>query len=82
MFLWGDSAQIYSLSGKLPPGRYIVSYHVTFYPNAIVETKNAIDKVKPKYIVQTKYTPEIKNFLDNYDLKYKIDDTLVYERKT
>ena len=39
IYLWSDSAQIYVLSGKLPPGRYAVSYHVTFYPDAARETK-------------------------------------------
>src|SRR3989338_3155779 len=41
IFLWSDSGQIYALSNKLPPGRYIVSYHITFYKEAINEKKKA-----------------------------------------
>ncbi len=81
VFLWSDSAQIYALSGKLPPGRYIVSYHITFYKDAIEETKKIIDEKKPKYIIQTKDHAAINHFLDEYDLKYKLaGDVKVYER--
>ena len=82
VYLWSDSAQIYSLSGKLPPGRYIVSYHVTFYPDATRETREAIEKKKVKYIIQTKQGSQILQFLDNYELKYKIEGVNIYERKS
>ena len=82
VYLWSDSAQVYSLSGKLPPGRYAVSYHVTFYPDATAETREAIEKKKVKYIIQTKQSPEILQFLDNYELKYKIEGVNIYERKS
>lgn len=80
VFLWSDTGQIYALANKLPPGRYIVSYHITFYNDAIAETKKAIDEKKPKFIIQTKNTDEVNNFLDNYSLKYMIDKTRIYER--
>ncbi len=82
IFLWSDSAQIYALSEKLPPGRYAVSYHITFYKDAIDETKKALDSTKPKYIISTKESPELENFLTGYILKYKIDNALVYERQS
>lgn len=82
VYLWSDSPQIYVLSEKLPPGRYTVSYHVTFYPDATAETKKAIDETRAKYIIQTKQGPEILQFLDNYELKYKIDGANIYERKS
>lgn len=81
VFLWSDSPQIYALSGKLPPGRYTVSYHITFYKNAMDETRNAINTVKPKYIIVTKHTPEVNNFLIFYNLKYIIKGSKVYERE-
>jgi 4-amino-4-deoxy-L-arabinose transferase-like glycosyltransferase len=81
VYLWSDSAQIYVLAGKLPPGRYTVAYHVTFYPDAIRETKKAIDAKNVKYIIQTKEGPEIQQFLDNYELKYRLDGVNIYERK-
>ncbi len=80
IFLWGDSAQIYALSGKLPPGRYTVMYHITSYPNAIDETISAVEKSDPRFIIQTKDNPEISNFLKGYQFKYKIDDAIIYER--
>ena len=82
VYLWSDSAQIYSLSGKLPPGRYTVSYHVTFYPDALTETKNAIEERKVKYIIQTKENNTIMQLLDSYELRYKINGANVYERKS
>jgi len=81
IFIWGDQAQIYALSGKLPPGRYTVSYHVTFYKNAIGETLGDINRVQPKYIIQTKTDGTIENFLASYVLKYKIDGAQIYERQ-
>lgn len=81
VFLWGDSPQIYALSNKLPPGRYTVAYHITSYPGAIEETKEAIDKVAPKYIIQTKEDPAISNFLAGYKLRYIIDKAKIYEKQ-
>jgi hypothetical protein len=81
VFLWGDNAQVYALSGKLPPGRYAVAYHITFYKDGIEETKKAIGKKSPKYIIEVKHSPEIENFLSNYTLLYTIDNVLIYERQ-
>lgn len=81
IFIWGDNAQVYILSGKLPPGRYTVSYHVTFYKNATSETRDALLKARPKYIVQTKEGDEIQNFLDGFELRYEIDNAKIYERQ-
>ena len=81
VFIWGDSGQIYILSGKLPPGRYIVSYHMTFYKDAIDETRQDIEKQRPKYIIQTKKDPALSPLLSYYTLKYKIGDVNIYERQ-
>lgn len=81
VFIWGDSGQIYALAGKLPPGRYIVSYHITFYKNAIDETRKVLDIIRPKYIIQTKETTEINNFLGFYSLKYTLNNAKIYERQ-
>ncbi|MEK7549067.1 MAG: glycosyltransferase family 39 protein, partial [Patescibacteria group bacterium] len=29
IFIWGNNAQIYKMTDKLPPGRYAVTYHIT-----------------------------------------------------
>lgn len=81
IFLWGDSGQIYFLSNKLPPGRYIVAYHITFYKDAVLEVSEKIKKEKPKYIIQTKNDGAIDAFLTGYVLRYKIRETKIYERE-
>lgn len=81
IFLWSDSGQIYALSGILPPGRYIVSYHITNYPNAIEETKKEIWFKRPKFIIDTKHTRGLDNFTEGYKLKYKISNADIYERQ-
>lgn len=81
VFLWTDSAQIYALSDKLPPSRYIVSYHITFYKDALEITKNAIESKKPKYIISTKDSPELSLFVSSYKLRYSMKNAKIYERK-
>lgn len=81
VFLWGDSAQIYALSGKLPPGRFTVAYHITQSPKNIEETKQAVAKAAPKYIIQTKKDDAISNFLTGYELRYVIDGANIYEKQ-
>lgn len=81
VFLWSDSAQIYALSNKLPIGKYIVAYHMTYYEDAEKIMKNKIDIIQPKYIIQTSLEPMIKEFLNSYRLKYIMNGTNIYERE-
>lgn len=81
VLLISDSGQIYSLAKKLPPGRYIVSYHMTFYKDAIYETQEDIKKVKPKYIITTKESSEFAPLLLGYSLKYSMSGVKIHERK-
>lgn len=82
VFIWGDSAQIYVLSGKLPPGRLAVSYHATFYPDAFQETIRAIDKNKPKYIVVLSENGQYEQLIKSYSLSFVLSKgAIVYERK-
>lgn len=81
VFLWSDSAQLYMLSGMEPITKYIVSYHMTFYKDGKEEVKEKIDLYKPRFIIQTSDNPEIKNFLSSYDLRYRIQEVLIYERE-
>jgi hypothetical protein len=80
VFIWGDSGQIYALAGKIPPGRYIVAYHITFYKQAVEETQRAIEKSNPKYIIVIKKGDEVDPLLTSYSLRYKIEDAYVYEK--
>lgn len=81
IFLWSDSGQIYALSEKLPIGKYIVAYHMTFYKNALQETKSALNDIKPRFIIDTKQTMELQSLLLGYVFKYKIADAKIYERQ-
>lgn len=81
VFLWSDSPQIYALSKKLPIGKYIVAYHITFYKNADVITKKQIDNAKPKYVIQTVEDPLISELLTSYQLRYIMQGVKIYERQ-
>lgn len=81
VFLWSDSGQIYAMLGMLPPGKYIVAYHITYYNNAVSYMIEQISKTKPRYIIRTKDSPEFRNFLPSYVLKYKILNSDIYERQ-
>lgn len=82
IFVWGEGSCIYALSGKLPPGRYTVNYHI-FDFNGFGETLKAIEAVKPKIIIKLKDEkrnwPELDQYLEkNYHLFFspKIPDQI------
>jgi len=79
IFLWGDSAQLYKMSNKLPPGRYTVAYHIKFYKNSVNETKKAVEKAKPKYIIIENQKNPIPFPVSSYGQKIVIDNVLIYE---
>ena len=81
VFIWGDNAQIYVLSERLPVGRYTVSYHVTFYPNAILETKAAIEKNKPAFIIAIRDDFPASLLDKEYSLKEEMGGVKIYERR-
>lgn len=75
-----NSSTIYYMADKLPPGRYIVAYHMEFYKNAIDETKKALDNKKPKYIISTNDNL-VKEFINDYELQYILHDVKIYEKQ-
>ncbi|HSX09461.1 MAG TPA: hypothetical protein VLF93_04875 [Candidatus Saccharimonadales bacterium] len=79
IFIWGNNAQIYALSHKLPPGKYTVAYHI-LQNNALVETQIAIDKSKPKYIIALKEIQPLPFALPLYIMRYDIPGAIIYER--
>lgn len=81
IFFWGDSGQVYYLAHKLPPGRFIVSYHVIFVPGALSETKEAVAKTKPKYAIALRSDRQFHEIITGYQLKYTIEGAEVYERQ-
>jgi len=79
IFLWGNSAQIYTLTNTLPPGRYAVAYHITS-DQAMNETQKAIDEKKPQFfVIQPDITtPQLD--LSAYRYRATIGTTTIYER--
>ena len=80
VFIWGNNAQVYALSGKLPPGRYTVAYHISGYKDGINNTKEVLLKEKPKFIIIMPDQNQIPFSLYNYGKGVKIDNVLIYER--
>jgi hypothetical protein len=81
VFLWSDSPQIYALSNKLPIGKYVVAYHIKFYKNADIVTKEEIETATPKFIIQTVDGPLDNDILSSYQLRYIIEGAKIYERQ-
>jgi hypothetical protein len=80
IFLWGDSAQIYALSHKLPPVRYTVAYHIKQNKNGVAETQEALNKTQPKYIITLAESSPIPFQLTNYKTTFAITGATIYER--
>ena len=80
IFIWGNNAEIYKLSDKLPIMRYVVAYHITYFPTGMSEMKKAISDKKPKLII---VAPDYSPFplsLKNYREKINIAGAIVYEK--
>lgn len=80
IFIWGNNAQVYKLTGKLPPGKYAAAYHITSYPDGVSNTKTGILMKKPKTIVIMPNVGQIPFSLLNYREKIIINNVLIYER--
>ena len=80
IFIWGNNAQVYKLTGKLPPGRYTVSYHITNYNDGWDNTMGGLNKTKPKLIIIMPNAPSFPFTLSGYYPKIKINGIEVYEK--
>lgn len=79
IFIWGNNAQVYKLSNKLPPGRFTVLYHITASNEYLNETLYAIKRIKPKYIIVTSLKNPSPFDLNDYTYKLNINNSLIYE---
>lgn len=84
IYVWGTEPGIYYLSGRLPVGRYTVSYHVADF-NGYEETMAALALTPPRLIVRLKSEklpfPELDGLLAaDYVLTETIGDRLIYLR--
>ncbi len=80
VFIWGNNAQVYKMTEKLPPGRYTVAYHINGYKDGFDNTLENINKIKPKFIVIMKNVYPYPFSLINYRQRINIDKIDIYER--
>jgi hypothetical protein len=84
IFVWGTEPEIYSLSYRLPIGKYTVSYHIVEF-NAYKQTMDAIRATNPTYIVIIDDSPqfdELMSFISqNYTIEKAIDGATLYVKK-
>lgn len=83
IFVWGTEPAIYTISNRLPVGKYTVSYHISDF-HALDETMNALRKSPPKYIViltnENTSFPELKNYISSVAVLVKtIGEAQVYK---
>lgn len=80
IFIWGNNAQVYQLTNKLPPGRYTVAYHITSYKDGIENTKKELENKKPKFIIIMSNVSSFPFPLIMYYQKIKLNGIEIYER--
>lgn len=80
IFIWGNNAQVYKLSNKVPVSRYVVAYHIANFKGALSEVGNTLSKQKPQIIV---IMPNVEKYpfdLSNYTEKIEIQGVKFYEK--
>ncbi len=80
VFIWGNNAQLYTLLNKLPPGRFIVLYHIVASQSNISETENALLRSKPKYVIIMDDKNLFPYELYGYAPKIVVSEVHIYER--
>ncbi|MCL4415399.1 MAG: glycosyltransferase family 39 protein [Actinobacteria bacterium] len=80
IFIWGNNAQLYKLTDKLPPGKYTVAYHITSYTDGLKNTYRGLVKTKPKFVILMPYMNLFPFSLSGYFPTAKIQDIIIYER--
>lgn len=83
VFIWGTAPELYALSRRLPPGRYVTSFHIKDFRGE-EETLRAIKEKRPRYIIVFKNEeapfPEFFKFLhDNYLYLESIDNAEIWK---
>jgi len=80
IFIWGNNAQVYKLTNKLPPEKYIVAYHILNYEDGISLVGRALLKTTPKFIIVMPNVSSYPFSLTKYSLQINIDGALIYEK--
>lgn len=81
VFVWGDGPPIYALSRRLPPGKYVATYHINDFSSK-EEVINILSSQKPLMIVTLPGAPdfpELRPFLqENYILINSIEGAEIW----
>lgn len=80
IFIWGNNAQVYTLTNRISPGKYTVAYHVTSYKDGIKNTQKGLLLKKPKYIVIMPNVSPFPFVLSDYKNKININGINIYEK--
>lgn len=76
VFVWGNSSQIYALSRRLPPIRYVADYHIKDFSSQ-AEVVRVLEENPPSYIVilpNSDKFPEILPLLTKEYLEVQVVD--------
>lgn len=79
IFIWGNSGQLYKLTNTLPPGRFIVEYHMTMTPQNLAETRATLTANPPTYIILLPKQDPIPYSLANYRERLILGGATIYE---
>ena len=80
VFIFGNNAQVYKMLGVLPPGKFIVAYHILQDKKRISDTEKALLKAKSKFVIVMPEQKKIPFSLVRYREKANIQNALIYER--
>lgn len=80
VFIWGNNAQIYKLTNKLPPGKYTVAYHILNYKDGFDNTEKMLNVQKPRFIVIMPNVPLYPFNLGMYVPFATLDNIQIYEK--
>jgi hypothetical protein len=82
VFIWGNNPQLYALMRKLPPGRFSTAYHIVHSQDRIEETKLALEKTMPTYIIFLPVYEKLPFDLGRYEPKAYIHNAIIYRIKS
>lgn len=80
IFVWGNNAQLYKLTNKLPSTRFTVAYHMTASKETLKETERSFYKASPKFIIIVLHDSPFPYGLTAYANRIIINEHVIYER--
>jgi hypothetical protein len=85
VFVWGDSPPIYALSRRLPPLKYVATYHINDFSNKEEVVKELTQKM-PAFIVLLPDSPPFSEIIpllnENYIIIASIDNALIWRKSS